>query len=100
MRAQPHIVGARGSNEYYGAIGAPGTRAQIGWSAWMRDYTSADDFIRPLFSCPGVVAADPSLTSNYSGGAIRISKRRSAPPNSFSKRIQWRARPRGRPSTE
>jgi YVTN family beta-propeller protein len=65
-RAQPHIVGTRGSSEYYGAIGAPGTRAQIGWSAWMRDYTSADDFIRPLFSCSGIVAADPLLTSNYS----------------------------------
>jgi peptide/nickel transport system substrate-binding protein len=65
-RAQAHIVGAKGGGEYYDAIGTPGTRAQIGWAGWVRDYTSAADFVRPLFSCAGIVDGDPSTTSNYS----------------------------------
>jgi peptide/nickel transport system substrate-binding protein len=66
FRAQAHIVGAKGGGEYYDAIGTPGTRAQIGWVGWVRDYTSAADFVRPLFSCAGIVEGDPATTSNYS----------------------------------
>lgn len=65
-RAQPHIVGSRGSDSYYRAIGNASTRAQIGWAAWIRDYTSAADFLRPLYSCSGIVPGSPLATSNYS----------------------------------
>jgi peptide/nickel transport system substrate-binding protein len=65
-RAQSHIVGHKGSDRYYAAIGIPSTRAQIGWAGWARDYTSPADFLRPLYSCSGVVPSRPLETSNYS----------------------------------
>jgi peptide/nickel transport system substrate-binding protein len=64
--ARPHIVGEKGSGLYYGAIGARSTRAQIGWAGWVRDYTSASDFLRPLYSCGGITSGRPLETSNYS----------------------------------
>ena len=54
------------SHAYYAQIGNPATHAQIGWAGWGKDYTSAADFLQPLFSCSGIVAGDPSATSNYS----------------------------------
>ena len=65
-RAEPHIVGSRGNSVYYVPIGTPSTRAQIGWEAWIRDYTSAADFLRPLYSCSSIVPSDPDATTNYS----------------------------------
>ena len=32
----------------------------------MRDYTSAADFLRPLYSCSGIVPKSPLQTTNYS----------------------------------
>jgi peptide/nickel transport system substrate-binding protein len=65
-RARRHIVGMRGNSAYYIPIGTPSARAQIGWFGWVRDYTSAAEFILPLFSCSGIAPRDPSQTSNYS----------------------------------
>jgi peptide/nickel transport system substrate-binding protein len=58
------VAGATG--RYYAAVGDPRTRAQIGWAGWIKDYTAPADFIKPLFSCSGIVAGDPESTSNYS----------------------------------
>jgi peptide/nickel transport system substrate-binding protein len=53
------------AHTYYASIGDPATRAQIGWVGWVKDYTSAADFLPPLFSCSGI-HADPLDTLNYS----------------------------------
>jgi YVTN family beta-propeller protein len=67
-RATTHIVpGVGGSaTPYYNAVGDPTTRAQIGWSSWIQDYTSASDFIRILFDCDSIVPGDAAATFNYS----------------------------------
>jgi peptide/nickel transport system substrate-binding protein len=65
-RAATHIVESKGNDAYYRAIGAAKSKAQIGWAGWARDYTSAADFLRPLYSCAGIVADDPLATTNYS----------------------------------
>jgi YVTN family beta-propeller protein len=65
-RAEGHVVGSKGNDAYYGAIGAAQTKAQIGWAGWVRDYTSAADFLLPLYSCSGIVPGDPLSTTNYS----------------------------------
>jgi len=65
-RAQPNIVGADGGDPYLHLIGTPSVRAQIGWQSWIRDYASADDFIRPIYSCSGFVPGDPDATFNES----------------------------------
>jgi len=64
-QASAHIVTGHTSRYYY-AVGDPKRRAQAGWSGWIRDYTSAADFIRPLFTCSGIAAGDPAATTNYS----------------------------------
>jgi peptide/nickel transport system substrate-binding protein len=61
---------------YYDEVGDPKTRAQIGWSGWIKDYTAPADFIRPLFSCAGIVPGDPADTSNYSWLCNRALDRR------------------------
>lgn len=61
-RSTVHVVSI---SRYYTAVGDPKTRAQIGWGAWLRDYTSAADFIKPLFSCSGI-ATQPAATINDS----------------------------------
>jgi peptide/nickel transport system substrate-binding protein len=50
---------------YYPSLGDPKIGAQAGWSSWAQDYTSAADFIQPLFGCPpsGVL---PPVTFNNS----------------------------------
>jgi peptide/nickel transport system substrate-binding protein len=59
-RAALHVVGP---DQYYPQIATP--RTQIGWVGWIRDYTSAADFIEPLFTCAAMVA--PGLqTNNFS----------------------------------
>jgi peptide/nickel transport system substrate-binding protein len=62
-RASTRIV--PDAHTYYALVGDPATRAQIGWVGWAKDYTSAADFLPPLFSCAGI-RADPLDTSNYS----------------------------------
>jgi len=64
-RATTHIVAGH-TSRYYEEVGNPDSSAQLGWSGWIRDYTSAADFIRPLFACSGIIAGDPADTSNYS----------------------------------
>lgn len=54
------------TSRYYDAVLQPGTRAQIGWTAWTKDYISPEDFIVPLFSCSGIVPASPPDTTNLS----------------------------------
>lgn len=54
------------SGRYYDAVLRPGTRAQIGWTGWIKDYISPEDFIVPLFSCSGIVPASPPDTTNLS----------------------------------
>jgi peptide/nickel transport system substrate-binding protein len=64
-RAVTRIV--RGAtSRYYDTVGDPTTRAQIGWSGWIKDYAAPSDFLRPLFGCAGMVAGDPAATTNYS----------------------------------
>jgi peptide/nickel transport system substrate-binding protein len=65
-QARSHIVGARGNSPYFVPIGTPRVRAQIGWQGWVRDYTSAADFVLPLFSCSAFSADDPAATTNES----------------------------------
>jgi ABC-type transport system substrate-binding protein/DNA-binding SARP family transcriptional activator len=64
-QARAHIVSGQ-TSRYYEQVGDPKRRAQAGWSGWIRDYTSAADFIRPLFTCSGISAGDPAATTNYS----------------------------------
>jgi DNA-binding SARP family transcriptional activator/ABC-type transport system substrate-binding protein/streptogramin lyase len=64
-RASVHIVSGH-TSRYYEQVGDPKRRAQAGWAGWIRDYTSAADFIRPLFTCSGISAGDPTATTNYS----------------------------------
>jgi peptide/nickel transport system substrate-binding protein len=64
-QAEPRIV-AGGTSRYYDAVGNSRTRAQIGWAGWIKDYTAPADFLKPLFSCSGIVAGDPVSTNNYS----------------------------------
>jgi peptide/nickel transport system substrate-binding protein len=64
-RASARIVSGH-TSRYYKQVGDPKRRAQAGWSGWIRDYTSAADFIRPLFACSGISAGDPTATTNYS----------------------------------
>ena len=64
-RAVPRVV-TGATSRYYDAVGDPATHAQIGWTGWIKDYTAPADFLRPLFSCAGIVAGDPAATSNYS----------------------------------
>jgi peptide/nickel transport system substrate-binding protein len=63
-RAVAHLVAT--PHRYYALVGDPARRAQIGWAGWIKDYTSPADFLKPLFSCSGIAAADPAQTSNYS----------------------------------
>ena len=63
-RASPHVV-AGDTSRYYDLIGKASTRAQVGWSGWIRDYTSPGDFMLPLFTCAGI-SSNPALTTNYS----------------------------------
>jgi YVTN family beta-propeller protein len=63
--ASARIV-AEPTTHYYDEVGNPRARAQIGWVGWIKDYTAPTDFIRPLFSCAGIVPAHPEATSNYS----------------------------------
>jgi peptide/nickel transport system substrate-binding protein len=65
-RASAHIVGTRGNSAYYVPIGTASTRAQIGWEGWDRDYTSASDFLLPLYSCSSIDPGDPGATTNES----------------------------------
>ena len=53
-------------HRYYALVGDPRVRAQIGWAGWIKDYSSPADFLKPLFSCSGIAAADPAQTSNFS----------------------------------
>lgn len=64
-RAVVRIVSGH-TGRYYNAVGDPHTRAQIGWAGWIKDYTAPAAFLKPLFSCSGIVADDPASTSNYS----------------------------------
>jgi peptide/nickel transport system substrate-binding protein len=64
-QASAHIVSGH-TSRYYEQVGDPKRRAQAGWAGWIRDYTSAADFLRPLFTCSGISATDPTSTSNYS----------------------------------
>jgi YVTN family beta-propeller protein len=65
-RAQPHIVGTRGNAVYFNRIGTRTDPSQFGWEGWIRDYTSAADFLRPLFACSAFVPGDPGATTNES----------------------------------
>ena len=65
-RAQPHIVGTAETARTTSPIGTPSTRAQIGWEGWIRDYTSAADFLRPALQLQRHRARDPAATTNYS----------------------------------
>jgi peptide/nickel transport system substrate-binding protein len=63
-RASAHVVAGH-TSRYYDLIGEEGTRAQVGWSGWIRDFTSPGDFMLPLFTCAGI-SSNPALTTNYS----------------------------------
>jgi YVTN family beta-propeller protein len=60
-----HATVRLAGNAYLAEIASPRTRAQIGWGGWIRDYTSAADFISPLFTC-AAAAQPPSQATNYS----------------------------------
>jgi YVTN family beta-propeller protein len=64
-QASARIVSGH-TSRYYEQVGDPKRRAQAGWSGWIRDYTSAADFILPLFTCSGISPGDPTATTNYS----------------------------------
>jgi peptide/nickel transport system substrate-binding protein len=64
-RASARIVPGP-TSRYYDLIGDPKNGAQVGWSGWLRDYTSPADFMLPLFTCEGISSTSPSLTTNYS----------------------------------
>ena len=51
-----------GQGAYFTKVADPRTRAQIGFGGWGLDFPSAEDFIRPLFSCAAYQAG-----SNLSG---------------------------------
>jgi YVTN family beta-propeller protein len=74
-RASTEIV--RGEpTKYYAEVGNAKTKAQIGWSGWIKDYAAPADFIRPLFSCAGILPRDPVDTTNYSRFCSRALDRR------------------------
>jgi len=54
-RARLHIFASEAA--YYNDV-TGARRAQIGWVGWLRDYTSAANFMVPIFSCP--TAANPA----------------------------------------
>jgi peptide/nickel transport system substrate-binding protein len=64
-QATAHIVTGH-TSRYYEQVGEPKRHAQAGWAGWIRDYASAADFIRPLFTCGGISASDPAATTNDS----------------------------------
>ena len=63
-RALAHVVAGH-TSRYYNRVGKAGSRAQVGWAGWIRDYTSPGDFMLPLFTCAGI-SSTPALTTNYS----------------------------------
>jgi DNA-binding SARP family transcriptional activator/ABC-type transport system substrate-binding protein len=71
-------VRVREQRAYYDTISDSRRRAQAGPNAWIRDYTSAANFIKPLFSCSSFVPGDPALTTNVSQFCDRALERRMA----------------------
>jgi DNA-binding SARP family transcriptional activator/ABC-type transport system substrate-binding protein len=71
-------VRVREQRAYYDTISNSRRRAQAGPNAWIRDYTSAANFIKPLFSCSSFVPGDAALTSNVSQFCDRALDRRMA----------------------
>ena len=63
---------------YYDTIGDSRRRAQAGPNAWIRDYTSAANFIALLFSCSSFVPGNAALTINLSQFCNRALDRRMA----------------------
>jgi YVTN family beta-propeller protein len=52
------------SEDYYGMIGSD--KAQIGWAAWERDYSSAADFFLPTVSCSALQTQNYWAGNNFS----------------------------------
>ena len=49
-----------GFNKYWGAVGDPRNRAQIGFDGWSGGYPDPAAFLVELFSCPGSLAGSPN----------------------------------------
>ena len=64
-KASVRVVYGR-TGRYYLLVGDARSRAQVGWAGWIKDYTAPADFVRPLFTCSGIVPTRPVDTTNYS----------------------------------
>jgi YVTN family beta-propeller protein len=61
-------------NEYWGVVGDPRNRAQIGFDGWSGGYPAPAAFLVGLFSCPGSLPGSPNALDSSQFCDLRIDR--------------------------